>query len=86
MMTIYFCLGIALLCGLVCFIVEKSESIRIHIDRHHDALLAGLTGGTTGFFISLIINLNISWCVFIICICSPSVILFLVRLNKRYCI
>lgn len=53
--TILVCLGIALFAGLVCFIVEKSDKIHFHIDRHHDAFLAGLTGGTVGFFASLIL-------------------------------
>jgi hypothetical protein len=44
------CLGLALLSGIVCFIVEKSEKIHLHIDRHHDALLAGLTGATVTLF------------------------------------
>jgi len=53
MTTIILCLIVAVVAGLVCFIVEKSEWINIHIDRHHDAFLAGLTGGTVGFFATL---------------------------------
>jgi hypothetical protein len=55
METILVCLAVAVISGLLCFFVEKSEKINIHIDRHRDAILAALTGGTTGFFASLIL-------------------------------
>jgi len=53
--TIYLCLNIAVAIGIVCFIIEKSERIHLHIDRHRDAFLAALTGGIASFFVSLIV-------------------------------
>ena len=58
-MTALICLGIAGIAGLVSFAIEKSESIHFHIDRHHDAFLAALTGGTTALFVSLILKMVI---------------------------
>ena len=55
MTTILICAAIALVAGVVAFVIEKSDKINIHIDRHHDAFLAGLTGGTVGFFVSLVL-------------------------------
>ena len=55
MLTILACLIVAVIAGILCFIVEKSDRIHFHIDRHHDAILAALTGGTAGFFASLIL-------------------------------
>jgi hypothetical protein len=57
MTTIYLCLAVAFVIGLVCFIIEKSDWIHLHIDRHHDAILAALTGGTTGFFLTLFVTM-----------------------------
>jgi hypothetical protein len=57
MPTILVCLCIAVLCGIFCYIIEKWDKIPIHIDKHRDALLAALTGGTAAFFASLIIIL-----------------------------
>ena len=57
MTTIWICLIIAIIAGILCFIAEKSEKIHVHIDRHRDAILAALTGGTVGFFTSLILTL-----------------------------
>jgi hypothetical protein len=56
-MIILLCVGLALLSGIVCFTVEKSERIHLHIDRHHDALLAGLTGATVTLFALLVLNI-----------------------------
>ena len=55
METVIVCLIVAAIAGILCFIVEKSDKINIHIDRHRDAFLAGLTGGAVGFFASLIL-------------------------------
>jgi len=55
METILVSLAVAVIAGILCFVVEKSDKIHFHIDRHHDAILAALTGGTTGFFASLVL-------------------------------
>jgi hypothetical protein len=57
MSTILVCLCIALLSAILCFIVEKWDKIPFHIDKHRDAILAALTGGTAAFFASLFIIL-----------------------------
>lgn len=59
METILGCLGASVFSGVLCFVVEKSDKINVHIDRHQDAFLAGLTGAVTVFFASLIL-INIS--------------------------
>ena len=57
MNTILVSLIVAVISGLLCFFVEKSDKIQLHIDRHRDALLAALTGGTAGFFATLVLTL-----------------------------
>lgn len=41
--------------GIICFFVEKMDTIPIHIDHHHEPVLAALTGGTAAFFTCLIL-------------------------------
>jgi hypothetical protein len=55
MTTIWISLIVAIITGILCFIVEKSDKIHLHIDRHHDSILAALTGSVTAFFVSLIL-------------------------------
>lgn len=50
---------IAVIAGIVCFIIEKSESIHLHLDKHRDATLAGFTGGIASFFTALIVMMVI---------------------------
>ena len=57
MTTILYCLLAALFIGVVSFLVERSEKIHLHLDRYHDAILAGLTSATAAFFVSLILML-----------------------------
>lgn len=46
---------LAVIAGILCFIVEKMDSIPFHIDHHHEPLLAALTGAATTFFASFIL-------------------------------
>jgi hypothetical protein len=62
METILVSLAIAVLSGIFCFIVEKWDKIPFHIDKHHDALLAAITGGTAAFFAALIVILITKLC------------------------
>ena len=57
MATIWISLIVAIIAGILCFVVEKSDKIHLHIDRHRDSILAALTGGTVGFFTSLVLTL-----------------------------
>lgn len=49
------CLGVSLCSGIFCYIVEKSEKIPYHIDKHRDPILAALSGAVTTFFASIIL-------------------------------
>lgn len=55
MTTLVASLLIAVIAGILCFIVEKADFIPLHIDRHHEPFLAGLTGGAAAFFATLIV-------------------------------
>lgn len=46
---------LAIIAGIACFFVERTESIPIHIDSHRSPILAALTGGTATFFASFIL-------------------------------
>jgi hypothetical protein len=54
MTTFLVSLSIGVLAGIICFFIEKIDKIPIHIDHHHDPVLAALNGGVAAFFAALI--------------------------------
>jgi hypothetical protein len=48
------CIGIAVVSGLISALIEKSDKIHWHIDRHGDPIMAGVTGGVAALFASLL--------------------------------
>jgi len=57
MSTLVMSLLVAVIAGILCFIVEKLDFIPVHIDRHHEPFLAGLTGASAAFFATMIVTM-----------------------------